>query len=50
MIGYCFEDVDIGDLVDYVVEVFDVLYVEGGVDIDFGVQQFIDVLLVFGMV
>lgn len=50
VIGYGFLYVDVGDCVDYVVQVFEVLDVDGCIDVDVCVEQFVDVLLVFQVV
>ena len=48
-VGQRLADPDAGDLADDVVQTFDVLNVEGGIDIDACAQQLVDVLPALGM-
>ena len=47
--GHRLADADAGDLRDHVVEALDVLDVDGGVDVDPGGQQLLDVEVALGM-
>ena len=48
-VGHRFRDPDVRDLPNDVVEALEVLHVDGGVDVDTGRQQFLDVLPAFRM-
>ena len=48
-VGNCLSNPDLGDLGHDIIEAFDVLDVDGGVDIDAGSQQFLDVATTLGV-
>ena len=48
-IGHCLTDPDVRDLSHYVVEAFDVLNVNGRVNVDAVAHQFFDIEITFGM-
>ena len=48
-VGNCLSNADLGDLGHDIIEAFDVLDVDGGVDVDAGGQQFLDVATTLGV-
>ena len=49
VVGESFPDRDAGDLGDHVIQAFQVLHIESGVDIDARFEQFLDILPAFGV-
>jgi len=48
-VGHGFPDPNAGYLADVVVQAFEMLHVQGGINIDAGIEQFLDVLPAFRM-